>query len=205
MIESGLVSRRLGWYKLSFQTLGADPKEGGVQVAAPFARMEELLPILAEAGFPPPPPRAASPRATPRALPLGRALAAARPAVAGSAHALRTAGRNRGGCCCRSALFAALRWRKHAYALGRSRPVCVQRTAEAPVWIIPFEKAQTISVGAARSSAGCGSPACWSTPPARRRSVPRRLSISTPPTPIRWPTGCSASSTRRGHDAGDCN
>ena len=49
----------LGWYRLSFQTLGADRKEGGVQVAAPFARMEEILPILAEAGFPPPPPPAA--------------------------------------------------------------------------------------------------------------------------------------------------
>ena len=43
---------RLGWYRLSFQTLGADQKEGGVQVAAPFARMEEIVPILAEAGFP---------------------------------------------------------------------------------------------------------------------------------------------------------
>ena len=55
LIESGPVGRAFGWYRLSFQTLGADRKEGGVQVAAPFARMAEIVLILAEAGFPPPP------------------------------------------------------------------------------------------------------------------------------------------------------
>ena len=68
VIASGPVARWLGWYSLSFETLGADLKEGGVQVAAPFARMEEILPILAEAGFPAPPPRAAFAHAPRRAL-----------------------------------------------------------------------------------------------------------------------------------------
>ena len=71
LIESGLVSGALGWHRLSFQTLGADKKEGGVQVAAPFARMEELLPILAEAGFEAPPPRAGF-RGTPKRALLGK-------------------------------------------------------------------------------------------------------------------------------------
>ena len=70
--------RCFGWYRLSFQTLGADRKEGGVQVAAPFARMDEILPILAEAGFPAPPPRADLPRRpAPGAAAPGRALARA--------------------------------------------------------------------------------------------------------------------------------
>lgn len=54
-IETGLIGGALGWHGLSFQTLGADAKEGGVQVAAPFARMDEIARIMAEAGFPMPP------------------------------------------------------------------------------------------------------------------------------------------------------
>jgi putative membrane protein len=54
-IETGWLSGWLGWHALAFQTLGADPKEGGVQVAAPFARMEEVERILREADFPLPP------------------------------------------------------------------------------------------------------------------------------------------------------
>jgi len=54
-IDTGLISGRLGWQSLAFQTLGADAKEGGVQVAAPFARPEEVERILLEAGFPLPP------------------------------------------------------------------------------------------------------------------------------------------------------
>jgi putative membrane protein len=57
-IDIGWLSGWLGWQSLAFQTLGADPKEGGVQVAAPFARPEEVERILIEAGFPFPPRRA---------------------------------------------------------------------------------------------------------------------------------------------------
>ena len=54
-IDTGWLSGFLGWHALSFQTLGAELKEGGVQVAAPFARAEEIRHILIEAGFPLPP------------------------------------------------------------------------------------------------------------------------------------------------------
>lgn len=54
-IDSGWLSGWLGWHAIAFQTLGADAKEGGVQVAAPFARDEEVALILAQAGFPPVP------------------------------------------------------------------------------------------------------------------------------------------------------
>ena len=57
-VDTGWLSGWLGWQSLSFQTLGADPKEGGVQVAAPFARPEEVERILGQAGFPLPPRRA---------------------------------------------------------------------------------------------------------------------------------------------------
>jgi putative membrane protein len=56
-IDIGWLSGWLGWQSLSFQTLGADPKEGGVQVAAPFAHPEEVERILRAAGFPLPPAR----------------------------------------------------------------------------------------------------------------------------------------------------
>jgi putative membrane protein len=55
-IEVGPIAGRLGWQSVAFQTLGADAKEGGVQVAAPFARLEEVERILKAAGFPLPPP-----------------------------------------------------------------------------------------------------------------------------------------------------
>ena len=77
LIESGPIARRLGWYSLSFQTLGADQKEGGVQVAAPFARMEEIAADprrggLSDAAAA----RGVRPRPAPRPCPLGRPLAA---------------------------------------------------------------------------------------------------------------------------------
>jgi putative membrane protein len=54
-IEVGPLAGWLGWQGLAFQTLGADQKDGGVQVAAPFARPEEVEHILQAAGFPLPP------------------------------------------------------------------------------------------------------------------------------------------------------
>jgi putative membrane protein len=57
-VETGPIRRRFGWFWLSFQTLGAGSDGSGHQVAAPFARREEMAPILAETGrfrLPPPP------------------------------------------------------------------------------------------------------------------------------------------------------
>ncbi len=147
VIDSGPIARRLGWYRLSFQTLGADQKEGGVQVAAPFARMEEILPILAEAGFPAPPPRhefAGVPR---RALvrqaapwlalaAVGTAVALAFEPRAGIAAAVLLV----------LGIFALLRWRKHAHALGDRALFVSGGLFRRRLWIVPFEKAQTISV-----------------------------------------------------------
>lgn len=147
VIESGLISRALGWYRLSFQTLGADRKEGGVQVAAPFARMEEILPILAEAGFPPPPPRAAFHGAPPRALVrkiapqliLGIPLTAAaflidsRAGIGAGAMALL-------------AVAAALRWRTHGHAGDGHALYVTGGLLRRRLRVLPYEKTQTIAV-----------------------------------------------------------
>lgn len=48
IVSAGLVARLFGWHRLEFQTLSADVAKAGHQVAAPLARMEEILPVLAE-------------------------------------------------------------------------------------------------------------------------------------------------------------
>ena len=147
LIESGPVARLLGWYRLSFQTLGADTREGGVQVVAPFARMAELLPILAEAGFAPPPPRSDFVHVPRRALVrwaglpllLGGALAIAAAAIEarlGFVAALLLA----------IALAGTLRWRRHAYALGADALFVTDGVLRRRLWTIPFARTQTISV-----------------------------------------------------------
>ena len=147
LIESGPVTRALGWFKLSFQTLGADTKEGGVQVAAPFARLEELLPILAEAGFPAPPPRAEFVRIPRRALVrwaapwllIGAAATAVtflfEPGVGLVAAAMLLA-----------AAYGAMRWRRHGYALDERALFVTDGLLKRRLWVIPFDKAQTIGV-----------------------------------------------------------
>lgn len=148
VIESGPVARRLGWFSLSFQTLGADRKEGGVQVAAPFARTAELAPILAEAGFPTPPPRAQFSHLPKRALVrwagpflVAGALAAVAAALVdprlGFAAAALWA----------LAGYAALRWRRHGYALGETALFVTDGLLRRRVWTIPFERVQAIFVG----------------------------------------------------------
>jgi putative membrane protein len=147
LIQSGPIGRMLGWYRLSFQTLGADRKEGGVQVAAPFARMAEILPILAIAGFPAPPPRADFHGVPRRAIVRQAAFWL-------SLAALATAGAfmfdPRAGIVAAAllalALAAVLRWRKHAHALGDEALFVSSGLLRRRLWIVPYEKAQTIRV-----------------------------------------------------------
>ena len=49
-VRTGPIRRAFGWMGLSFQTLGGGTDGGGLQTAAPFAKVEELEPILAETG-----------------------------------------------------------------------------------------------------------------------------------------------------------
>lgn len=147
VIENGPVTRRLGWYKLSFQTLGADQKEGGVQVAAPFARMAELAPILAEAGLPLPPPRTEFHHIPPRALWrwAGQYLLAAA-AAAAAALAVEPRVGIAAGLLLLAAIYAALRWRRHAYVLGDSALFVTDGLLRRRMWTIPFGRVQAILV-----------------------------------------------------------
>jgi putative membrane protein len=147
VIESGPVARRLGWYRLSFQTLGADRKEGGVQVAAAFARLDELVPILAEAGFPMPPPRSEFAHVPRRALVrwagqyllVGAVSAAAawliEPSIGLAALVMLAL-----------AVLGALRWRRHAYALDDQALFVADGVFNRRVWTLPFGRTQTLLV-----------------------------------------------------------
>ena len=147
LIESGPIARRLGWHRLAFQTLGADQKEGGVQDVAPFARMEEIEPLLQEADFPPPPPRRELHRIPRRAL-LNWALPWLLLAAAAAAAALRFDARVgfAAALLVLMSLIAVLRWRRHSWAIGDRALTVSGGFLKRRTWIIPFEKAQSISV-----------------------------------------------------------
>jgi len=147
LIESGPVARLFGWHKLSFQTLGADKKEGGVQVAAPFARMGEILPILAVAGFPAPPPRDAFSGVPRRALICKAAPALTLVALATlAAFTLDWRAGLLAAALLLFAVVAVLRWRKHTYALGDRALFVAGGLLRRRLWIVPYEKTQTIRV-----------------------------------------------------------
>ena len=145
LIESGPVARWLGWYRLSFQTLGADQKEGGVQVAAPFARLEEIAPILAEAGFPAPPPRREF-HGIPRRALLRQAFPwlALMTIVGIGAFAFEPRAGIGAGVLLAGAVLALLRWRKHGHRLGEEALFVSSGLLGRKLWIVPYEKAQTI-------------------------------------------------------------
>ncbi|WP_114951994.1 PH domain-containing protein [Sphingosinicella terrae] len=147
LIESGPIARQLGWFALAFQTLGAETKEGGVQAVAPFARMDEILPILTEAGFPVPPERSTFTRIPRRALWRWAAPFFLVGATATAAAFLIAPGAGvAGGLLLAAGFYAAFRWRKHGFALDDRALFVRAGLLKRRMWIIPFEKAQTISV-----------------------------------------------------------
>lgn len=173
VIDSGMVARLLGFHRLSFQTLGADRRERGVQVVAPFATGEETARVLAEAGFPQPPPRAHFRRAPRRAIfhlilvpvllatGFSAAAFALEPQLGLAASALVLV-----------AVAMALRWRKHLYALGETALFVRSGFLSRRMLIVPFEKLQTL-----RRSAG----------PVQRALRLTSLSVDTAGAPIARP------------------
>ena len=49
-VRTGLLRRRFGWHELRFVSLASDRKDASHSVA-PFARMDEIAPVVCEAGF----------------------------------------------------------------------------------------------------------------------------------------------------------
>lgn len=82
-VGTGVVRHRFGWRDAAFISLGSGTggSGGGNHVVAPFARLEEIAPIAAEAGFPLPPNDLAWHRVEPAYATVGAIGAALRWAV----------------------------------------------------------------------------------------------------------------------------
>lgn len=143
-IETGWISGRFGWHSLAFQTLGADAKEGGLQVAAPFARTEEVHTILREADFPLPP-------SAPLIRPPARALV--RRCGPWLLLALLALG---AGSVWPRAAWAALvplavaalglvQWARVGHLVGERALFVAGGILRRRLWILPFDKLQTLS------------------------------------------------------------
>ncbi|HYJ29731.1 MAG TPA: PH domain-containing protein [Allosphingosinicella sp.] len=148
-IESGFIARALGWYSLDFQTLGADARGRGAQAAAPFARIEEVRPILAETGFPEPGEEAAWRRAPRRSI-VRRALFPAIGAAAALAAAFALAAEAGVGAVLLLllALAAPLRWTRHRHLVGDEALFVAGGVIKHRVRIMPFARAQAIEIRA---------------------------------------------------------
>ncbi len=147
IIGSGFLRKRLGWHDLEFQTLNADARQSGHQSAAPFARVEEIMPILSEAGMAGLPGPDDYIRVSRRAILrryLGDILPIAVVALAVSFFwpramlflipLLLAAG------------IIVLQWRRHRYLLRDGSLYISEGIISPRLWIIPFGKLQTIRV-----------------------------------------------------------
>lgn len=147
LIKAGVVARAFGWFRLEFQTLSADAARSGHQVAVPFGRMDELLPVLRQVTPAPLPPDEDYVRVSKRhilrqslrwatvlalpivaasfAWPLALALLGLLPLVVGA---------------------AALQWRHHRYCLTDTMLHVRQGFLTRRLWILPYDRIQTVGV-----------------------------------------------------------
>lgn len=148
VLGTGWLRRRLGWFSLDFQTLGADAQQSGYQPAAPFARMDEIMPIVAEAGmdalpggesYVPVSRFAIARRCLTVAVPLS-ILAIVATQFAGSTALLLLVP------ILGLALFAIPQWRHHRFCLTGHFLFVAEGVLRQRLWIVPFAKLQTISV-----------------------------------------------------------
>jgi putative membrane protein len=147
LISSGWLRRRLGWFALELQTLSADAQQSGHQAAAPFARMGEITPILAEAGLAELPSddayihvsrRSIARRCLGHLLPLG--LGAAAFALVWPLALLIVVP------VAITAAAVVLQWRRHLYALTPSALYVAEGLLQPRLWIVPYENSQSISL-----------------------------------------------------------
>lgn len=142
-IESGLIGGWLGWHDLSFQTLGAESEEGGLQAAAPFARRDEVARVLTEAGFAGvpdeamirPPLRALLRRCGPWLL-LGLALILLDGTIPYAGWAALAAAVMAGA--------GLLAWLHDGYLVGEDALYLREGMLARRLWIIPHEKLQVV-------------------------------------------------------------
>ncbi|HWH17579.1 MAG TPA: PH domain-containing protein [Allosphingosinicella sp.] len=147
LIRSGPVARHFGWHRLEFQTLSADAAKGGHQVAAPFARMEEVLQVLGEVHAPPLPREEEYVRVSKRhilrqslrwalqlAVPVAVTAVIWPPALAFLLLLPLLAG------------GAALQWKHHRYCLTPNALHVRHGLLSRRLWIVPYERIQALAV-----------------------------------------------------------
>lgn len=146
-VRTGPIRRAFGWSGLSFQTLGAASDGSGMQEAAPFARRDEMAPILAEAAplrLPPPPTLAmVSSRHIVRAMATSlapativiAALSVRWPAALLLVALLPLLG-----------VAAALDRRFHRYALDGELLFVTRGVWRQQLWVVPVANAQAVSI-----------------------------------------------------------
>jgi putative membrane protein len=146
VIRSGLLERAFGWFRLEFQTLSADAAKAGNQVAAPFARIEEVRLVLAEVSPEDLPPEGDYVRVSRRHVlrqSLRWALWLVVPILAGSLARPE-------------ALLllllvplvigaAALQWRHHRYCLTPLHLYVRHGLLTRRLWIVPYERVQALA------------------------------------------------------------
>ncbi len=150
-VESGFLERRFGWFRLQLQTLGAETRQGGRQTAAPFARLGEIAPILAECGLAMPAADAEFVRSPRRAI-LRRMLVPLTLSVVATGAGLFVV-RNAfipAAVLFLLAVLSGLGWRRHSYRLEGGTLFVRDGLLTRRLSILPVAKAQTISI--ARSS-----------------------------------------------------
>ena len=144
-IETGPVRRWLGWFTLSFQTLGAGTGTSGLQSAAPFARRGEVAEVLIETERLVMPPAELEPvsrrhvvRGLARLVPVAAAVGVAGwfvPALWLGFAVLPMLG-----------LLAALERRFHRYGMADGLLFVARGVWRQRLWIVPLERVQALSL-----------------------------------------------------------
>lgn len=162
LIKSGFIARRFGWHSLAFQTLSADAGKAGHQVAAPFATMDEALRVLAEVRPAQLPPREDFIRVSKRHIlrqALRWSLALALPLLVWTilyrwaAFGLLAVPALAGA--------AALQWRHHRYCLAPDALYVRQGLFGRRLWILPYERIQTITISSGPLQRRLGLASLW--------------------------------------------
>lgn len=147
-VESRPIRRRFGWQALKLQTLGGADEKEGAHVAAPFAKADEIAPILSEIDLPMPPDSTGFTRVSPWPTALAFGLACLIPLIAALGnHAFATdVGLIPLAAIPVLLLLGGLRWRNHGYLAEGDMLFIRSGFVTRRVAILPFERIQSVDI-----------------------------------------------------------
>lgn len=147
VFRRGPLMQLFGWHRLEFQTLGAGSVRSGHQVAAPFARAEELVPVVAEVRTPELPAEGDYAHVSRRMIVRsagGYLVVLLGAALVGGFNWTPLFG---------LALLAPLtvvagmlRWRRHRYLVAEDALHVAAGLLTARRWVVPLERLQSLSI-----------------------------------------------------------